>query len=576
MAPMLQKAPQIADVAAARRRSDLYGLDPTTAEIPYLGEPRPAGVTLRRLSGPVLDQLVLQLAGTPLAIVLADREGRVTRRDAPATRTLAALESRSIDIGFSLAESDVGTNGVGTSLETRRPAVVRGEDHFLECFHAFTCANAPIFDPITRRIEGTVGLLCPASETAPLLLSTALHLSAQVSELLLEHSSPEEQFLLSQFLRSRRTSKTALAAMSGGVLIATPAAQRLLTNVDHGELWDFVNPATSSPGAQVRQLDFPRPSGPPLRLRCQPLFRGGDIAGVTVEFVAERTATTQSGRRSSDHRLADLVGTSDAWRAMVDDARRTAGLGEPILVVGERGSGRLSVASAIAELGGLEPVSISDSATLVAEGPRVWLRRTIDALSTDTTVLLRRVDQLPNDVAAAMATALSSGNTTAQVLATTERTAASEPGLAALLDQLLVLRIDVPPLRERGGDMGALVEHLLRDIGRGQAHPSATSRVISVLSRHRWPGNVTELRQALRSAHAKAAGAPIAVEHLPRHLRQPSNRKPLHGLQRQEADAIMAAISATTTRTEAAQLLGISRATLYRRIDSYGLDADLT
>ena len=48
----------MADMAAARRRSALYGLDPTTSEIPHLGEHRPAGDALRRLSAPVLDRLL--------------------------------------------------------------------------------------------------------------------------------------------------------------------------------------------------------------------------------------------------------------------------------------------------------------------------------------------------------------------------------------------------------------------------------------------------------------------------------------------------------------------------------------
>ena len=118
----------MADMAAARRRSALYGLDPTTSEIPHLGEPRPAGDALRRLSAPVLDRLLSQIEDTSLAVVLADREGRMTHRDAATARTLAAMDDRSLDVGSSLAESDVGTNGVGTSLETKRPAMVVGED----------------------------------------------------------------------------------------------------------------------------------------------------------------------------------------------------------------------------------------------------------------------------------------------------------------------------------------------------------------------------------------------------------------------------------------------------------------
>ena len=66
----------LADMAAAQRRSALYGLDPATSEIPHLGEPRPAADALRHLSSPVLDRLLSHLTDTSLALVLADRDGK--------------------------------------------------------------------------------------------------------------------------------------------------------------------------------------------------------------------------------------------------------------------------------------------------------------------------------------------------------------------------------------------------------------------------------------------------------------------------------------------------------------------
>ena len=74
------KVPAAADIDAARRRSALYGLDPYSCEIPHVGEPRPASAALRQLSAPVLDTLVSQIAATTLAVVLADRDGRIVLR----------------------------------------------------------------------------------------------------------------------------------------------------------------------------------------------------------------------------------------------------------------------------------------------------------------------------------------------------------------------------------------------------------------------------------------------------------------------------------------------------------------
>ncbi len=557
-----------ADVAEARRRSTRYGIDPSAREIPHVGAAGPSATALTQLSAPVLDQLLSQVADSSFGVVLADREGRLTHRDAATKATLAAMDDRSLDLGFSLAETEVGTNGVGTSLETKRPAVVVGDDHFLECFQAFTCANAPIVHPISHRLEGTVGVLCPAQDTSPLLLPTALQLSAQIRQLLLEQATPEERFLLEQFLLRRRSTRSAVATIGQGVMIATPHAQRLLAGVDHAELWEYIEVAMRRGGPM--DLNIARPSSEPLRLRCRPLHRGGELEGASVELLAE--THPPAGRQRIRHResLGDLVGTSDLWQSMVREALLAAQLDESVLIVGERGTGRMSVAEAIIGRSGARSQVVFDSAEVLVEGAREWMLRAKAALSPDVVVVFRRVDQLADPVAAALASEIAA-RPEVRVLATSEMTSATAPGMATLLDQLNVLQIDVPPLRNRRDDIPLLVRQIAADYGRAQIDP----QVVSVLYRQPWHGNVTELRQTIRSAHAKARTGRLMVQHLPRRIRQEHNRKPLHGLRQQEADAIVAAINSTSTRAEAAAQLGISRATLFRRIRAYGLDLDL-
>lgn len=556
---------EAANIDAAARRSALLGIDPSVSEIPHAGEPHDAAQVVRRLSRPVLDELIARVADAALGVVLADRRGGLTWRGAANRDTLAAMDARNLDVGCSLAEGDVGTNGVGTSLETRLPTIVVGDDHHLDCFKGFTCANAPIIHPITRRLEGTVGILCPVEDTGPLLLPTALQLSTEIGRLLLEHATPEERFLLEQFLLQRGRSKRATATIGEGVLIATPAAQDQLVGVDHAELWERVQAAVRNGGGGATDLDLEQPAAPTLRLRCRPLFRDGDFGGATVDLVAGRSNVSR--RRQRDDRLGDLVGRSDVWRAMVRDARRAARLDVPVLVEGERGSGRLSVARALAELDGATPVTVFDSGTILIDGARDWVVGVDRAMRADGVVVLRRVGELPDNVAAALASVLASGRTSARVVATTELTSADTPGLAALFDQLDVARITVPPLRERRDDIEPLVRQLSARFGLRAIEP----KVVSLLYRQAWPGNVTELGQTLRSAHASSTTEAIGVRDLPRRASTAPANRPLHGLHQQEADAIMAALRATATRREAAEMLGISRATLYRRIEAYGL-----
>lgn len=556
-----------ADMVAARRRSALYGLDPAAQEIPHRGEPGPSADALAQLSAPVLDRLVTQITNSSLAVVMSDRDGRLIRREAPITATLAAMDQRSLDVGFSLAESDVGTNGVGTALETKQPAVVIGADHFLECFQDFTCANAPIIEPVTGRVAGTVGVVCPVDDTSPLLLSTAVQLASQIGELLLQRATPEERFLLEHFLQLRKSPKNAIATIGRDVLIATPLAQRHLADLDHVELWERVE--TALRGGRAADLELERSTQPPLVLRCLPLHRGGELEGAAVHFVPERTSTDRGRRHQPRQQLGTLVGVSHLWQSIVRDAKQAAQSEEPVLVAGERGTGRAAVAEALARHSTSPTIEVFDSADVLIDGPRAWLEGIVAATSPEKTLILRRVDELPDEVAAGLAKIVS-GRDGARWIATTQTTMGEAPGIARLLRQLDVLRVEIPPLRIRRADIPLLVQHFAAQLGRQQVD----RQIINTLSRQRWPGNTAELGQAIRSAHAKARTGPMTVQHLPRHLRSENTRAPLHGLRQQEAEAIVNAINSTSTRAEAAKLLGISRATLYRRIDAYGLDLD--
>ena len=556
----------VADIAAARNRSVGYGLDADRPNVPHVGEPGPAANALNRLSAPVLDDLVSQITDTSLAVVVADKHGRLTRRDALSTRTRRAMDDRSLDIGYSLAERDVGTNGVGTSIETKRPTIVVGDEHFFESFHGFTCANAPVVHPITGRIEATVGVMCPVEDTSALLLPTAMRLSAQISELLIEQATPEERFLLEQFLRVRKSPRNAVAAIGNGIVIATPSAQRRLADVDHGELWSHLQSAVCD-GEEV-ETAFDRPAGEPLLLRCRPLFRGGDLEGAAVEFASPSTPRSRRRRSRSTERLGSLVGHSPAWRAVVDDARRAGQVDEPVLVVGERGTGRFAVADAIARRRRDEDPAVFSSAEVVVDGERAWLRRLRRAMSARQSVILRRIDQLPDDVASAVALIVHQQPGTS-IIATTESSSGIDPGLSVLVDRLRVLQLEIPPLRERREDIAPLARHLATQLGLGELD----REVVRALVRQSWPGNVTELEHALRSAAVRARSQPLVVGDLPRHLRRTNGRMPLRGLRKQEADAIIVALEESATRTEAAERLGISRATLFRRIKAYGIES---
>jgi transcriptional regulator of acetoin/glycerol metabolism len=147
-----------------------------------------------------------------------------------------------------------------------------------------------------------------------------------------------------------------------------------------------------------------------------------------------------------------------------------------------------------------------------------------------------------------------------------------------LFFRLNVFRVAIPPLRDRPGDIPLLVEHILREAGGARISPLATRSLLA----YDWPGNVRELLSALESARIRAEGRPIEAQHLPEEVRRPRARgesnddRYRHG---GEPDDERAAILHALRRAEgvkvrAAELLGMSRTTLWRKLRDHGIEAD--
>jgi DNA-binding NtrC family response regulator len=79
-----------------------------------------------------------------------------------------------------------------------------------------------------------------------------------------------------------------------------------------------------------------------------------------------------------------------------------------------------------------------------------------------------------------------------------------------LYHRLCVVRVELPPLRERPEDIPLLVEHLLATLG--QPRPNLSGKTLAALAAHDWPGNVRELRNVLERAVALAGGREIQPE----------------------------------------------------------------
>jgi len=155
--------------------------------------------------------------------------------------------------------------------------------------------------------------------------------------------------------------------------------------------------------------------------------------------------------------------------------------------------------------------------------------------------------------------------------------------------RLNVLSLNVCPLRERKEDIPLLVDHFLdRYAGPlGIQQPGVSDKALKLLTAYDWPGNVRELQNCIYSAMTVAPSATIEPADLPRRIysesKQPDITNVAGGISlaqiaaesaaKAEQDAINKALSESSgNREKAADLLGIGRKTLYRKLKQYGID----
>ena len=152
-----------------------------------------------------------------------------------------------------------------------------------------------------------------------------------------------------------------------------------------------------------------------------------------------------------------------------------------------------------------------------------------------------------------------------------------------LFYRLNVIRVDLPPLRNRREDIPALGRYFLSKLNRRNGKNLILSdKAIEYLGRYDWPGNVRELRTALEHAVVLCRSEAISVRDLPAVIRagvegstkaRPSAAEGKLSVKIAEKDAIVRALKeADGNRSEAAKNLGISRRTLHRKLHHYHLE----
>ena len=332
-----------------------------------------------------------------------------------------------------------------------------------------------------------------------------------------------------------------------------------------------------------------------------------DVLSARVESLLSRRPTPSS----SGDPPGGLLGRSAAIRSVLELIERVAPTDATVLVTGETGTGKELVARAIheqSERAGGPFVAVNCAA--LAEGlleselfghkkgaftGAIRDRTGLFEAAAGGTILLDEIGDVSPGMQHRLLRVLQERELTpvgairpikvaVRIVAATNRELRAEMEADRFRDDLYyrlnVVRIELPPLRQRREDIPLIAEAFYARVER-RPHAGCSPLAMRLLQAYPWPGNVRELLAVLESSHINAGERRIEAQHLPATVRDPRRDAYESGKRYRRAPAVFdehAAIAAALAETggarnAAADRLGMSRTTLWRKMKEYGMAA---
>ena len=540
-------------------------------DLSYLHDPDLES-TLARSAEPVLRRLHEQLSGQPISIILTDAAGVVLARLTADHDLERALDGIKLAPGFSYAEERVGTNGIGTALEAGGPAHVFGHEHYAEDLDRFGCAGVPIHDPVSGKTVGVIDLTCWRKDADPLMISLVKATADQITQALVTASSSRDIDLLQEYVRVCRRTGGIVMALGNDVVMLNDHARTLLDPGDQAALIGHATEALTRRAAGAVTVDLP--SGVVARMSCRPVNDGPVADGVVhVKLVSAGLGAADVPAPRSAMYLPGLVGSGVLWLRACREAETLYDSAEWLTLEGEPGVGKLALARAVHQRRNpAAPFHVLDAESAGQD----WLGKTRgELLDGKGMLVIRHVDALNARQMHALASALQEARAAGRQAGLRVAVTLNRKQATADLTRLLRFfqgTVELPPLRHHIEDLHELVPFFLARLSQ-QGRLTCSPEAMQLLLRHNWPGNTEQLWHVLKQVVQRRRAGAILPKDLPPECWTVSRRllSPLESIER---DAIVKSLQDHDgNKVRAAEALGMSRATIYRKIHEYGIVA---
>ncbi|MGW4489803.1 helix-turn-helix domain-containing protein [Amycolatopsis sp. NPDC004368] len=184
------------------------------------------------------------LVGDSASVALVDPRGTLTWRwesDPALRRDLQQVE---VEPGHRYVEDGVGTCGVGLSMAVRSASMVVGAEHYKQAWHPYTCATAPIVDPTTRLLLGSVNVCCRAEHTNRFVMAAVVAFAERLRSALRDAATPRQRRLVDAHMTFRSQPGTTVITLDNEILISDGGPATGLP--DRAMLWSALREAGPS------------------------------------------------------------------------------------------------------------------------------------------------------------------------------------------------------------------------------------------------------------------------------------------------------------------------------------------
>lgn len=508
-------------------------------------------------------------------ILLCDPQGIVIDQlGDPATMEMG--RENHLHAGGRWLEDDIGTNAIGLALRTGLPVQVFKAEHFCEEIQRWSCSATPVRDPVTGQIVGVIDVSWPADASRSDTGALSAMLGVQ-TETMLRQSHLLEREKLMEIASLRR-----LRRGNAPMVVLDRYGLNVLSSDNFQQLGDHEG------ALQRLREDLPN-------LLDQPEEQLADaisslLPGVEIEVMRndeEGIGLLLSKRQSrlpqsrSPLELETMAQVGQVLAQICAQAARLAPLQLPILIEGETGVGKTTLAEAIHRAGPRSecPLVRLDCSLLSAEGLRSDLADgLVEHLSQGGGALhLKSPASCPLDAQKLLLSLVEQvAQADMRLITTSARCLADEMSAGRfrsdLYYRIAVARLNLVPLRERREEILPHLRAIIRQKAISGRRLSFTNAALTAITSYDWPGNIREMNNLVDMLLAAAPNGLIDHRGLPQEFHRRSSR-PGDTLRDSERVQILEAIEQSRgNMTEVARRLGIARSTLYLKLDTHRIE----